>query len=100
MGIKEGRNRKKPLLEKLYQSDTSGQVENTKVPGMPIAFWLSDNLRNAFDKYQGIGHYSSASNGVQTGNNDRFVRNWHEVSVRSDDFDTWVPYNKGGELVS
>ena len=69
-----------------------------KVPGMPIAFWLSDNLRNAFDKYQGIGHYSSASNGVQTGNNDRFVRNWHEVSVRSDDLDTWVPYNKGGEF--
>jgi len=31
MGIKEGRNREKPLFEKLYQSDTSGQVENTKV---------------------------------------------------------------------
>lgn len=31
MGKKEGRYREKPLFKKLYQSDTSGQVENTKV---------------------------------------------------------------------
>jgi len=31
MGRKEGKYREKPLFKKLYQSDTSGQVENTKV---------------------------------------------------------------------
>lgn len=31
MGVKEGKDQEKPLLRRLYQSDTSRQVENTKV---------------------------------------------------------------------
>ncbi|MBL0454784.1 BREX-1 system adenine-specific DNA-methyltransferase PglX [Aeromonas veronii] len=69
-----------------------------KIPGSPVAYWLSDNFIKAFAQYPGIGCYGTASNGVQTGNNDYFVRNWHEVAQRFDDVKKWFPYNKGGEF--
>ena len=49
------------------------------VPGRPIAYWLSTPLLQAFAKSSRIGSIAVASNGVQTGNNERFLRNWFEI---------------------
>ncbi|MEG2146504.1 MAG: SAM-dependent methyltransferase, partial [Lachnospiraceae bacterium] len=87
------------------------QQENfKKIPGSPIAYWVSENVLNC---YTGRIIYDIAKpcKGIDTGNNDIFLRMWHEVScvkqfvpkeqpVKKLDFQIkkWFPYNKGGEF--
>ncbi|WP_226420704.1 BREX-1 system adenine-specific DNA-methyltransferase PglX [Vibrio sp. E14] len=66
-----------------------------KIPGWPVVYWVKDELRNCFSKNL-IESSSYVSNGIQTGNNERFMRNWHEVS-QSKVGNKWFPYNKGGD---
>jgi hypothetical protein len=78
-----------------------------KIPGEPIAFWISERLRDSFTVGSRLGNLYPARRGLSTGNNDRFIRFWHEISIS--DFATegsgnaallsekrWFPYNKGG----
>lgn len=64
------------------------------IPGNPIAYWVSSNEIQSFLKFKNMGDYSTSSNGVQTGNNNKYLRLWHEVV--SSDRKKWFPYNKGG----
>lgn len=68
-----------------------------KLPGRPISYWASKKFLDVFDKHPGISELCDVSNGVQTGNNNLFVRNWHEVSNSLSGQEKWKPYNKGGE---
>ncbi|WP_280136747.1 BREX-1 system adenine-specific DNA-methyltransferase PglX [Thalassovita autumnalis] len=73
-----------------------------KVPGMPIAYWLSDNVRAAFNGVD-LSGYSKPLIGMRTGDNGRFLRNWHEVSadatsITEPEEPKWFPYAKGGEF--
>ncbi|MNZ10242.1 N-6 DNA Methylase [compost metagenome] len=74
------------------------------IPGMPIAYWLSDQLLSCFKIKSSLGDKCRALSGMRTGDNDRFLRNWHEITnenfgVRSQDRkEKWFPYNKGGEF--
>ncbi|KPA14788.1 type II restriction enzyme, partial [Candidatus Magnetomorum sp. HK-1] len=79
-----------------------------KIPGSPIAYWVGISLRNLYSSHQLAGVRSQAVVGLQTGNNDRFMRFWYEVdrlninynftnTVETKGYHTkWVPYNKGG----
>ncbi|PLA73480.1 SAM-dependent methyltransferase, partial [Hydrogenovibrio sp. SC-1] len=63
----------------------------------PIAYWASESELNVFVKNSKLEKFATSSNGVQTGNNDTYVRNWSEVSYKK--FKTkWIPYNKGGRF--
>ena len=79
-----------------------------KIPTTPIAFWVSKEIFNIYEGNPKAGEVSKAAVGLQTGNNDKFIRLWHEVShlkfsdnIKSTE-DTltnnikWFPYNKGG----
>ncbi|WP_050526174.1 BREX-1 system adenine-specific DNA-methyltransferase PglX, partial [Pseudorhodobacter aquimaris] len=80
-----------------YNRYTASQSDFKKVPGQPISYWLSDVIKNAFATMPSVGSVTLSSNGIQTGDNDRFVRQWHEVDgVKSRQGNKWVPYNKGG----
>jgi type II restriction/modification system DNA methylase subunit YeeA len=80
------------------------------VPGSPIAYWISDSLRNAFAERRTIGDDFIVRGGMTTGDNLRFLRLWHEVGLnrvglgmlsREDariSGKKWFPYNKGGEF--
>ncbi|UIF86259.1 BREX-1 system adenine-specific DNA-methyltransferase PglX [Cupriavidus sp. UYPR2.512] len=80
------------------------------VPGSPIAYWISDKLRQTFKSSQSIEHCAPVRQGFQTGDNDKFLRLWHEVDFSLLALDAekkedvwknnrkWVPYNKGGEF--
>jgi len=82
-------------------------VDFKKIPGSPIAYWVSDKLRNSFE-HQKLGMLGAAKQGLATGDNDRFMRYWYEVEVDAtcfthDSFESarhlnsrWVPYSKGG----
>jgi len=67
-----------------------------KIPGSPVAYWLSEQFRDAFSKFKRVGELAVASNGIQTGDNARFVREWHEVESSALESKKFVPYNKGG----
>ena len=63
-----------------------------KIPTYPIAYWLNDSVRNSFSTNLGLEDYASAGKGIDTGDNDRFLRYWFEVEPSED----WVSYLKGG----
>ena len=85
------------------------QKDFEKIPGSPIAYWVSDKIREIFEKNQKLGEVGEAKTGMTTANNDRFLRLWNEVNILKSEFCTqdfqnsfngkkWYPYNKGGEF--
>ncbi|MDB2157861.1 BREX-1 system adenine-specific DNA-methyltransferase PglX [Clostridium butyricum] len=49
------------------------------IPGIPIAYWLSEKMLNSFRHGRQFSEYGETKKGVLTGNDARFVRMWHEV---------------------
>ncbi|MBD3677804.1 MAG: BREX-1 system adenine-specific DNA-methyltransferase PglX [Rhodobacteraceae bacterium] len=73
-----------------------------KIPGSPIAYWLSEAAIQAFDSGESLGDHFSISEGLKTGENEKFIRLWHEPAAsRTRHFSKaakWVPHSKGGEF--
>ena len=81
-----------------------------KIPGMPIAYWVSDKVREIFEKNKKLGEVGEAKVGLQTGDNNRFLRLWNEVNCNKIGYNMansqealeskkkWFPFNKGGEF--
>ena len=86
------------------------QKDFEKIPGSPIAYWVSDKVREIFEKNQKLGEVGEAKVGLQTADNNRFLRLWNEVSYNKIGYNMsnsqealesekkWFPYNKGGEV--
>lgn len=67
-----------------------------KVPGYPIAYWVSDNLIKIFDNEK-IYDYSNSPSQNITGNNDRFLRKFWELNNNNiNNKERWIFYAKGG----
>jgi hypothetical protein len=79
-----------------------------KIPGSPIAYWVSDNMRRTFENKK-MKDFSTLFQGMITGDNGRYLRYWFELGKNNlalhqkniSDVDLsrnyWIPYNKGGE---
>lgn len=70
------------------------QKDFEKIPGSPIGYWLNKNVINLFEG-ELLGQIEYCKKGADTGDNGRFLRLWHEVSV-SRISNKWIIYNKGG----
>ena len=71
-----------------------------KIPGSPIAYWVSENVKNIFSIHQQI-YVSSISDGQNiTANNDKYLRFHWEVnkSKVGHEIGKWVFYSKGGSF--
>ncbi|OJD58696.1 restriction endonuclease [Bacillus sp. N35-10-4] len=80
------------------------------VPGYQIAYWATQKMLVAFSENKVLGDLYDPRQGLATGDNDRFLRLWHEVDkVRinwgalsiSDAHESkikWFPHNKGGRF--
>lgn len=78
------------------------------IPGSPVAYWVSDAVRKIFASEASLEEYANAAKGIDTGENDRFLRYWYEVPFSHIGFCMtsreeaqvsclrWFPYNKGG----
>jgi len=89
---------KKSEFERCLDEGESHQVDQlsfSDIPGTPIAFWLSGGESAAFKAKPNMGSVCSTANGIQTGDNDKYVRCWWEVPI-NDIGAKWVLYNKGG----
>ncbi|MCI9378047.1 MAG: BREX-1 system adenine-specific DNA-methyltransferase PglX [Eubacterium sp.] len=86
---------------------TAVQDNFTKIPGSPVAYWVSNSLVKAFaDKL--LGDYAYTKQGFATGNNEFFLRMWFEVEESKSAVPAafkcednkftykWFPCNKGG----
>lgn len=85
------------------------QENFAKIPGAPVAYWVSEKVIDLFGKNK-ISDIASAKSGMTTTNNERFLRFWFEVEIRRIGFgyksidDTvdrlykWFPFCKGGDF--
>lgn len=88
-----------------YYEQYAKQYE--KIPGSPVAYWVSEEFIDGY-LFPQVSYYGSAKSGLQTGDNDRFLRYWQEVSNDKIAFNMkskeeyldcnkkWVPQIKGG----
>ena len=94
----------------LNKNDNAYNITKTnfsKIPGSPIAYWVSENMLKAFDNKK-ISDIGEPRQGIIPGNVDAFLRLWHEVKFNKIGLNhteyqdilkyrnKWFPYNKGG----
>lgn len=100
--------------EQLYLSKgklhTAKQENFSKIPGSPVAYWVSDSLYNVYQNAVLLEKYVHGFQGMITGNNDYFLRLWQELDVNDivfnctsneickSSYKAWIPYKKGGGL--
>ncbi|EEY4116594.1 BREX-1 system adenine-specific DNA-methyltransferase PglX, partial [Escherichia coli] len=88
---------------------TASANDFRKIPGAPIAYWISEKFKNIFSSSEPLGSVADVKHGLSTGKNDAVVRLWSEISYpsfnqhcinREDALSgnyKWFPYNKGGD---
>lgn len=101
-------DKNKSLLAGDNRFDQMAQDEFKKIPGSPMAYWVGGNIINVFSESVSIGEKVKAVVGLQTGDNNRFLRYWYEVSLDNIGFEVrskedslasgkkWRIYNKAG----
>jgi len=107
--VDTGQDQKESELRSgLNRFDSTIQDDFKKIPGSPIAYWVSDNVREIFDISPSLSSIAETRKGMVTGNNENYVRSWYEIkisnfgaagysreSAKSSGL-KWFPYNKGG----
>lgn len=91
--------------ENRYYKD---QSNFSKIPGSPVAYWVGENFLNAFEKGMILKKCAKSRVGLQTSNNDFFLRLWFECNYLNEFMNCtslvaakkshrkWYPHNKGG----
>ena len=100
-------NDSKGMSECKYRFECS--TENfSKIPGSPIAYWVSVEIGNVYQKAKTLYSIADVPKGLSTGCVDIFMRYWYEVNKINIDYCShnckesivskkkWFPYGKGG----
>lgn len=83
---------------------STNQSEYNKIPGSPIAYWVSERVFETFDKNKKITEFTTPCTGMQSGDNELFIRYWWEVDKinsqlsSTDNSLKWIPLIKGGDF--
>lgn len=89
-----------PVNNERYSEVNQNDFE--KIPGRSCAYWLKKNELKLYEEKHLLSNFSHPAKGIDTGENEYFLRFWQEVSVVNLDMllfkKNWVPYNKGGEF--
>ena len=95
-----------PVKENRFAQVSSDNF--AKIPGAPVAYWVSENVINSFYD-SAISNYAYGRQGMTTTDNAKYLRHWPEVVFSNIAFDIknrdeaieckkkWFPYNKGGQ---
>lgn len=104
-----GENEKCELFLSGEKRFAAKQENFSKIPGSPVAYWVSEKFIEVFMNMK-IGDIAKTRQGLATGCNDLFVRQWYEIDICKFCKDAkstkqsiitekkWFPYNKGGEF--
>ncbi|WP_431809863.1 BREX-1 system adenine-specific DNA-methyltransferase PglX [Brevibacillus agri] len=78
------------------------------IPSSPIAYWANKKIIQSFVEDEKLSDIGEAKSGLQTGNNDLFLKQWYEVAIENIAFNMnsreqfnstqkkWIPQIKGG----
>ncbi|MGF9956256.1 BREX-1 system adenine-specific DNA-methyltransferase PglX [Bacillus mycoides] len=106
-------NKEKVFFNRISNSDFYPRDSKNflLVPGTPIAYMLSNHLINMFNTSGKLSEHLNLRVGLDTGNNDKYLRLWHEVDYSSVGFNQldsssfvndgnfkWAPHTKGGTV--
>lgn len=81
-----------------------------KIPGSPIAYWVSKKIAEVFAFNNKFSDFGETKKGVLTGNDIKYLRIWHEVSITKIGLDIvnypdmvqknkkWIPATSGGSF--
>lgn len=96
-----------PVENEYYRK---AKVDNfEKIPGAPVAYWVSEKAFDVCTNNSSFEENFTTRAGMITGNNDLFIRLWHEIDYmkmavlcknRNEAQASrakWFPYNKGGD---
>ena len=109
-GLQESNNDKAQWLIQGKHKFHVKQENFSKIPGMPVAYWVSENLIRDFNNGEKLKQYGDTRQGMATSDNNRFLRLWYEIAypklgIGYGDAQSannsglkWFPYNKGGEF--
>ena len=88
----------------------TNQSNFSKIPGSPIAYWVSERMISVFIKGTRLGDIADSKQGIATADNNKYLRVWYEIDRNKIYFSAqsheeakaskkkWFPYNKGGEF--
>ena len=88
-----------------YQTE---QDNFLKIPGAPVAYWLSETSVENFLKASLLSDEAEIRQGLATSDNNKYLRLWFEINKADIDFHStnievaknrgyrWFPFNKGG----
>jgi hypothetical protein len=78
----------------------TSQSNFAKIPGSPVAYWVSDQLVQDFIDGKPFAEVGFPKVGMQTSNNDKYLRLWHEVKANEffSNSKKWIKYVKGGQF--
>lgn len=78
------------------------------IPGSPIAYWVSNKIRNTFINNLKIENIVYPKFGMSVGDGELYIKNWYEIAFQNIGFNQttgehfiknlkWAPTDKGGE---
>lgn len=79
-----------------------------KIPNSPLAYWVSERVMDAFQRFDAINSLMITRKGMVTGDNEYYIRFWWEIEFHNIGFELtrkeakesglkWFPQSKGGE---
>ena len=89
---------------------TAQQSNFSKIPGSPVAYWVSENALDKFVMFKRLGDFGNGRIGLITGDTGRFIRLWQEIPLSHIGFSVknneesiishkrWFPIQNGGEF--
>ncbi len=95
------RDEKEPEFFKSKNRYIAKQSNFYKIPGSTVAYWVSDNIYQVFDRVNLSKKYDIKA-GISTGDNGKFILYWHEIEweyckvLTPNDY-KYTPHNKGGD---
>jgi len=104
---KQGKVNSNSTLKRRFHDNTNfpfhhaSSVDFKKIPGAPIVYWASNQVREAFAEGNSLKDIAKPKKGLSTGKNDRFIRVWFEIDKSNFSVfggSKWYPMTKGGDL--
>ncbi|MBQ7643843.1 MAG: BREX-1 system adenine-specific DNA-methyltransferase PglX, partial [Spirochaetales bacterium] len=116
--ITDGQNEREKTKQLSYVLRADSEKKNyfeikpsilNKIPGKLFFYWISEQMVHIFEVGRPLSPDCRPTQGLASGDNGRFVRIWHEVSLFNTKFDSysslsasqskmkWFPFNKGGD---
>ena len=94
------RDEKEPEFFEIRNRHTAQQSNFSKIPGAPVAYWVSNNFINMFNMHS-VADFADVQEGLKTGDNERFIRFWYEVDFNKTSMcgcanPKWFYHTKGG----